>query len=263
MMARLRPGVTPMQAQQALAGTFGEVAKQGAGSIDPKQWKPLLDFVPARGIAGYNDYYREPLQILMGLVALVLLIACTNVAMMMQARNTVRQREFSLRLAVGAGRARIFRQLLAESLLLVSAGAALGWLFALSATRLLASWSGIETGLSPDRNVLLFTLLDFGRGRAGLRSCSLVERNPCAGGGRAARDRNQHNHEPEPHSGRAHRALCADCRLPCSADGRQLLLRTLRNYATENLGMQTEGLLVFGVTPQGQTDTARLLSHAA
>ena len=65
MMARLRPGVTPMQAQQALAGTFGEVAKQGAGSIDPKVWKPLLDFAPARGIAGYNEEYREPVQILM------------------------------------------------------------------------------------------------------------------------------------------------------------------------------------------------------
>src|ERR1039457_4170552 len=124
MMARLRHGVTPMQAQQAITGSYAEAVKQTVGAFDPKQWKPLLEFVPARGIGGYNDQNREPLRILMGLVALVLLIACTNVAMMVQARNTVRQREFSLRLALGAGRGSIFRQLLCESLLLVSAGAA-------------------------------------------------------------------------------------------------------------------------------------------
>ena len=145
MMARLRPGVTPMQAQQALAGTFGEVVKQTVGTVDPKQWKPLLEFAPARGIAGPDErIFASQIRILMGLVALVLLIACTNVAMMVQARNTVRQREFSLRLAIGAGRVAIFRQLLCESLLLVTAGAALGWLFALSATRMLASWSEID-----------------------------------------------------------------------------------------------------------------------
>ena len=158
MMARLRPGVTPMQAQQALAGTFGGVVKQTVGTIDEKQWKPLLDFVPAKGIAGYNVDFRTPVEILMGLVGLVLLIACTNVVMMVQARNTAREHEFSLRMAIGASRASIFRQLLCESLLLVVAGAAAGWLFALSATQMLTSWSGVETGLSPDRTVLLFTI---------------------------------------------------------------------------------------------------------
>src|SRR5215469_11490403 len=158
MMARLRDGVSPAQAQQALSGTLAAVVKQTVGDVDPKQWKPLLDFVPARGIGGYNETYRTPVRILMGLVGLVLLIACTNVAMMVQARNTVREREFSLRMAVGAGQGSIFRQLLWESLLLVGAGAILAWLFAVSATRLLASWSGIETGLSPDKTVLLFTL---------------------------------------------------------------------------------------------------------
>src|SRR5262249_3686106 len=87
-----------------------------------------------------------------------LLVACTNVAMMLQARNTVREREFSVRMAIGARKSRIFRQLLCESLVLVAAGAALGWFFAVLATRTLAAWTGIETGLSPDRTVLLFTL---------------------------------------------------------------------------------------------------------
>jgi hypothetical protein len=92
MMARLRPGLSPTQAQQATVSTFGAVVEKSLGKVDPKRWKPLLDFVPARGIAGYNEQFREPVQILMGLVALILLIACTNVAMMVQARNSVRQR---------------------------------------------------------------------------------------------------------------------------------------------------------------------------
>ncbi len=255
MMARLRPGVMPIQAQQALAGTFGEAAKQGIGSIDPKQWKPLLEFVPARGIAGYNEEYREPLRILMGLVALVLLIACTNVAMMIQARNTVRQREFSLRLAVGAGRGTIFRQLLCESLFLVTGGVTLGWLFALAATRLLASWSGIETGLSPDRNVLLFTLLVSALAALvfGLVPLWGATHAPVAGVLRATAS-NMTTSRSRIGGGRIVLAgQMAVCLVLLMAAG--LLLRTLRNYATQNLGMQTEGLLVFGVTPQGQADT--------
>ena len=255
MMARLRPGITPIQAQQALAGTFGESAKLGIGSIDPKQWKPLLDFVPARGIAGFNEQYREPVRILMGLVALVLLIACTNVAMMVQARNTMRQREFSLRLAIGAGRWSIFRQLLSESLLLVVAGAALGWLFALSATRALSMWSGIETGLNPDCSVLLFTLAISAAAALGFGLVPLwsATHAPVAGVLRSTAT-NVTTNRTRVLGGRIVLAgQVAICLVLLMAA--MLLLRTLRNYGTQNLGMQAQGLLVFGVTPQGQGDT--------
>lgn len=254
LMARLRPGVSPMQAQQALAGTFAAVVKQTVGNYDPKQWKPLLDFSPARGIAGYNSEERTPVLILMALVGMVLLIACTNVVMMVQARNTAREHEFSLRMAIGAGRASIFRQLLCESLLLVAVGAALGWLFALSATRMLAAWSGIETGLSPDRMVLLFTIaisavaaLAFG-----LFPLWSASRVPVAGVLRSTSS-----------STTAGRSRVAAARITLSAQvavclvllvSAGLLLRTLRNYAAQNLGMTTQGLLVFGVTPQGSID---------
>src|SRR5207253_7286667 len=67
----LRPGISPLQAQEALTGTFAAVVKQTVGNVDPKEWKPLLDFVPARGIGGYNEQYRTPVGILMGLVGLV------------------------------------------------------------------------------------------------------------------------------------------------------------------------------------------------
>jgi len=255
MMARLRSGVTPMQAQQAITGSYAEVVKQTVGTFDPQQWKPLLEFVPARGIGGYNKENREPLRILMGLVALVLLIACSNVAMMVQARNTARQREFSLRLAIGAGRAAIFRQLLCESLVLVTAGAGLGWLFALSATRMLATWSGIETGLSPDRTVLLFTLLvsAFAALAFGLIPLWSAMRAPVAGVLRSSAQQLTGNRNRVV-GGRivlaGQMAICLVLLMAAS-----LLLRTLRNYATQNLGIQAEGLLVFNVSPQGQTDS--------
>lgn len=255
LMARLRPGITPMQAQQALSGTFGEVVRQTVGTVDPKQWKPLLDFVPARGIAGYNDYYREPVRILMGLVGLVLLIACTNVAMMVQARNVVRQREFSLRMAIGASRGVIFRQLLCESLMLVSTGAALGWLFAIAATRMLALWSDIETGLSPDRTVLFFTLAVSASAALlfGLVPMWSAMHAPVAGVLRAT-STNTTTNRTRVLGGRIVLAgQMAVCLVLLMAAG--LLLRTLRNYATENLGMEANGLLVFGITPQGQADT--------
>ena len=255
LMARLRPGITSQQAQRGLTGTFAEVVKQTVGTVDPKQWKPLIDFAPARGIAGYNDYYRDAVHILMGLVALVLLIACTNVAMMVQARNLVRQREFSLRLAIGAGQGSIFRQLLCESLLLVAAGSALGWLFALWATRMLAMWSDIETGLSPDGSVLLFTL---GISAAAALTFGLVPlwsamRAPVAGVLRATAS-NTTTSRSRILGGRIVLAgQMAVCLVLLMAAG--LLLRTLRNYATQNLGMQAQQLLVFGVTPLGPTDT--------
>ena len=254
LMARLRPGITPAQAQQAMEGTFGEAARQAVGSFNPKEWQPLLDFVPVRGIGEYNENTREPVDILMGLVALVLLIACTNVAMMVQARNVVREREFSVRLAIGAGRAAIFRQLLSESLLLVTAGAALGWFFAVAATRMLAAWSDIETGLNPDRTVLLFTLgvsclaaLTFG-----LAPLWSAVHAPVAGVLRSSSTGVTAGRKRVLGGRMVLAAQMAVCLVLLTAAG--LLLRTLRNYTTQNLGMEAQELLVFGVTPQGQID---------
>ena len=255
MVARLKSGVTPQQAEQALAGTFLEVTTQTLGKIDPKVWKPLLNFVPARGIAGYNDAYREPVHILMALVALVLLIACTNVVMMVQARNAVRQRQFSLRMAIGATRATIFRQLLTESLILVIAGAAVGWVFALAATQALAAWSEIGTGLNPDRTVLLFTVVISGAAALafGLAPLWNAVSAPVAGALRSSTS-NLTASRGRVLGGRVVLAgqIAVSLVLLMAAS---LLLRTLHNYAAVSLGMQAESVLVFNVAPQGQTDS--------
>jgi predicted permease len=265
MMARLRSGIAPMRAQEELSGTFAAVVKQTIGNVDPKKWKPLLDFAPVRGIGGYNEEYRTSVEALMGLVALVLLIACTNVAMMVQAKNSVRQHEFSLRKAIGASHSTIFRQLLCESLMLVGSGAALGWLFAVSATRVLASWSDIETGLSPDTTVLLFTLVVSVLAALvfGLVPLWSALRAPAAGILRSSSS-NTTATRNRVAAGRALlSAQIAVCLVLLMAAG--LLLRTLRNFATQSLGMETNGLLVFGISPQGSSDThifyRRLLDH--
>ncbi len=187
----------------------------------------------------------------MSLVGLVLLIACANVALLLVARNQGRQREFSLRLAVGAGRLHLFRQLLTESLLLVIAGGILAWTLAIPATRALAAWSQLETSLQPDRSVLLFTLavvvlaaLVFGL--APLRSALSVPAGMAlkSSGTAAAQDKRKSR------QGRmVVAAQMAMCVVLLVAAG--LLLRTLRNLEHVPLGMRTQGLLVFGIYPQG------------
>ncbi len=255
MIARLRLGVTPLRAQQALAGSFGEAVRQTMGQIDGNEWKPLLDFVPARGLGVHTDQAREPARIMMALVGLVLLIACINVGMMVQARNASRQREFSMRLAIGARRASIFRQLLSESMLLVVSGATLGWLFAVEATRLLALTIHAGTAFDPDRSVLVFTVLVAAAAALGFGLVPLwgATHAPVAGVLRTTAA----NMTP----GRT-RLLVGHILLAFQVaiclvllTSASLLLRTLRNYATQDLGARMEGLLVFGVTPQGQGDT--------
>jgi predicted permease len=254
MIARIRAGVSPLQAQQALSGSLAGVVKQTIGDVDSREWKPLLDFFPARGVDGSNEEYRTPVRMLMGLVGLVLLIACTNVTLMVQARNSAREHEFSLRMAVGARQGIIFRQLLCESLLLVGAGALLGWLFAIWATRLLASWSGIDTSLNPDATVLWFTLtisvlaaLAFG-----LVPLWGAVRAPVAGVLRSTSS-NATNTRSRVVAGRVVLSTqIAICLVLLMAGG--LLLSTLRNYATQKLGIEAESLLVFGVTPQANVD---------
>jgi len=124
-----------------------------------------LKIVPAaRGISPLREQYGEPLEIVMMVVALVLLVACGNVANLFLARAGMRQREMAVRVSLGAGRLRLLRQLLTESLVLASAAAALGLLLARwslpALVRLLApADSPVELALHLDFRVLAFTAL--------------------------------------------------------------------------------------------------------
>ena len=205
---------------------------------------------PAKGIQGLGDNYREPITILMALVTLVLLIACSNVAMLIVARNASRQRDFSLRMALGAQRSTLLHQLLTESSLLVISGALLGWLFALGGARALAAWAHLELDLTPDRTVLLFAcgVSVFAAVVFGLAPLRTATNAPVITALRTSSSTSSRGSR----SGSSVLALqVALCFALLTAAG--LLVRTLINFERTNLGMHAQGLLVFGITPQKTT----------
>ena len=210
---------------------------------------PVLSLVDAKNFPAIDEQYGKPLRMLMAMVGLVLLIALTNVVMLLMARNAARQREFSLRLALGAGRGELLRQLLTESLILVTAGGALAWGFAEMATRLLGSWAQIESSLAPDRTVLLFTLgvLVFAAVLFGLAPLRVA----LAGGAELALKTSAATSNADAGKSRTGRIIVALQMALCVVllVGGGLLIRTLRNLENTPLGMQVDGLVVFGVKP--------------
>ena len=249
LIGRLAPGVTREQAVAQLQPVFQRSAYVGLGSPMKGEKPPVISLADAKSFPGYDMQYGKPLRMLMAMVGLVLLIALANVGMLLIARNAARQREFSVRQALGAGRGELLRQLLTESLILVTAGGALAWGFAEMATRLLGGWAQIESSLAPDRTVLLFTLavLVF----AALLFGVAPMRVALAGGAELALKTSAATSNTDAGKSRMGRIIVALQLTLCVVllVGGGLLIRTLRNLENTPLGMRVEGLVVFGVKP--------------
>ncbi len=167
-MGRLKPGWTLERASEHLAtlskGLFAETVPSDYEEPTLKRWRSLvLTALPGRhGISQWRDDYETSLWLLLGITGLVLIMACANLASLMLARASVREREFALRTAIGASRGRIVSQALAESILIALLGATGGGLLASALSRALIAFVSTEAqplilDAGMDWRVLAFT----------------------------------------------------------------------------------------------------------
>ena len=172
---RLKPGVTQTQAKASLApfmhsmleNEVRESAFDHASAFDREQFlKCYIDLLPgSQGRASFRRELSTPLWVLMAITGVVLLITCANLANLLLARASGRQREIAVRLAIGAGRGRILTQLLVETICLSVLGGLAGLAFAFAADKALmaiylpSDSGGLSISAAPDLRILVFTLV--------------------------------------------------------------------------------------------------------
>src|SRR6185369_12021559 len=159
LMGRLKPGATYQQARDSLNDTFQTTALEimppprkasEPAQLDPKDYPHLIAESGSRGMLDRRRDYSPTIYGLFIVVTLVLLIACANVANLLLARASLRSAEINVRLAVGAGRWRLVRQLLTESVLLAALGGAVGVIFAFWGKSALLTLTDKDTGILPN-----------------------------------------------------------------------------------------------------------------
>ena len=257
---RLKPGIPIAQAQAETTTLFRSEVLHGTKPAFAEADAPMIRLLPARqALDGESSQIAPMLDLIMIAVGLVLMIACANVAGLILARSTRRQKELAVRQALGAGRARIARQLLTESVLLSVAGGTLGILFAVwgveSITRFVSN--GLDQPFSyvitPDWRVLSFTL---GLTLATGVLCGLA---PALRGLRgdltpSLRENSSSIPGAAPQAGRRFRLgdalVVAQVALSIVVlVGAGLLVRTLQKLQTVNPGFDTQNILLFGMNP--------------
>ncbi|MGH9446502.1 MAG: ABC transporter permease, partial [Terriglobia bacterium] len=260
MLGRLKRGVSLGQAQAMASLLFRNETLHGAKPLSKPQDDPSITLVPAQeGLTGMRGDFSAPLYVLMVAVGFILLIACANVAGLLLARATTRYKEMALRLAMGAPRGRILRQLLTESVMLSAAGGALGIVFAYWGVHIITGLISRSTSdpfpfaVAPDWRILVFTIsvslltgVLFGLAPA-LRS-TRVDLTPALkesastapGGGRLTRR--------SFHLGNV--LVIAQVGLSVVVlIGAGLLVRTLDSLRSVNPGFDTRNVLLFGIDP--------------
>jgi predicted permease len=170
LMGRLKNGVSIEQARAEMTVLYQfTIDERSRNDQDPLKRQLKIEIEPAgAGLSFLRDHFAQPLLVLMALVGLLLLIACTNVASLLLARGAARRGEMAVRVSLGASRLRLVRQVLTESLMLSASGSLLGiWLAYFGARALVRIMTsgrqiiglpqGLEIPLQPDARMLLFT----------------------------------------------------------------------------------------------------------
>jgi macrolide transport system ATP-binding/permease protein len=162
LMGRLRPGISRDSAQSELAAVFHHFVLGTAATAAERKLLPALSLNAGdSGVDEIRRGYAKPLTALMFMAALILVIACTNIANLLLARSFARRREIAVRLSLGAGRLRLIRQLLTESVLMAAPGGMLGLIVALIGIRFLnwlftGGYKEYSLGVQLDWRVLIF-----------------------------------------------------------------------------------------------------------